>query len=195
MQLKIIFTVINVLSIILLHIIAFIIRPEKNYLKTTKKLLLSATVAIFANILIANAISIEFANFAFCLYFAFLDWIIYYLCLFSIEYTKRDGLLKVYKPLVVFFCFIDTLLLFSNLINPKIYSVIGDIDESGLHYFYTKPYLPYFMHLILDYFIVVTGIIVLIVALYQSYDFYRMKYFLVIVKMNFQITYFSPPIK
>ena len=52
MQLKIIFTVINVLSIILLHIIAFIIRPEKNYLKTTKKLLLSATVAIFANILI-----------------------------------------------------------------------------------------------------------------------------------------------
>lgn len=181
MQLKIIFTVINVLSIILLHIIAFIIRPEKNYLKTTKKLLLSATVAIFANILIANAISIEFANFAFCLYFAFLDWIIYYLCLFSIEYTKRDGLLKVYKPLAVFFCFIDTILLFSNLINPKIYSVIGDIDESGLHYFYTKPYLPYFMHLILDYFIVVTGIIVLIVALYQSYDFYRMKYFLVIV--------------
>ena len=85
MQLKIIFTVINVLSIILLHIIAFIIRPEKNYLKTTKKLLLSATVAIFANILIANAISIEFANFAFCLYFAFLDWIIYYLCLFSIS--------------------------------------------------------------------------------------------------------------
>ena len=178
---QIIFTVINILSIILLCIIAFKIRPEKNYLKTIKKLLLSATAAIFANILIANATDVEFANLAFCLYFAFLDWIIFYLCLFIIEYTKRDKLLRVYKPLVVLLCFIDTLLMFTNLINPKVYSVIAEIDESGLYYFTTKPYLPYFVHLTLDYLIVVTGIIVLIVALYESYDFYRIKYFLVIV--------------
>ncbi len=176
MQLKLLFSLINFMSTILLVFVAFRIKSEKDYIKSIRSLLLSAAAAVSSNILIANSTGISFANLSYCFYFTQLDWLSYFLCVFSLEYTEHKTLLKKINPFAVTICLLDTIFLYTNLIHPYIYSVYTKLGADGTIYYQTSLNPVYNIHLALDYSLIFIGLVTLSVSLYHSYGFYRKKY-------------------
>lgn len=187
MHLKLIFSVICAVSTFPLLAITFGNKSKQNYIKSIRNLMFSAVLAVLANILIANSSREHFANISYCLYFSELDWISYFLCMFCLEYTEHNNFLKKIKPAATVLCLLDSFFLYVNLVNKIIFDVYTSADRWGSSYYLYSAKPIYYVHLTLDYLLILIGIIALSISLCKSYGFYRKKYLSIILVVWFII--------
>ena len=181
MLIKIIFITIDILAVITLYFISKAAgRINRQYGWWLKYTLIAGMTAVFSNIVIALAKSASFAYYPFALYYASIDWILYFLVGFCISYTEHHRELEKLKyPAAVIFG-LDSL---SMLLNPFFeheFHVYAITDISGEIFYQTHPLFINYIHLTLDYIAVMIAFGFMINRIRKSYSFYRTKYVLIL---------------
>lgn len=154
-------------------------RIKFEYGKWLSHSLIAAVVAIFANMLVAFSVSSASAEFSYCLYFASIDWILYFIAGFCLLYTEHD---KAWRKLFIPCAFImaaDSISLFANLIFRHHFNIY----EKAIHgtVFYQTAFQPsYYVHLALDYSLVLLALFFIVYRIIKSYGLYRTKYVIIL---------------
>ena len=187
MYIKTVYVIIDLLAALTL---VFTIRAaskiNKTYCKWLNRALVSAVVAILANILIAVSTGPVFAGFSYCLYFASIDWILYFLSGFCMLYTEHDKIHRRFKYPVAAILLVDSALMFSNLYFGHMFSVYRRIYIFG-SFFQTSFLPPYYVHLALDYILVLIALYSIIIRIRNTYSVYRSKYVIILSVLVFVI--------
>lgn len=181
MLLKIIFSFVNLISIIVLSIHMNILKGKKeSFAGPLRMLLLSAIITIFGNIIIAMAADINSAHIGYCIYFGGMDWISMYLCTFCVKYTKHMTVYKRIRYPLAALVVLDNICIWSNLLFNHEFTLKSVTDKDGVifYVFNSKPF--YNSHLLLDYLIIGLGVAFLISKIFKSYSYYRLKYFFIL---------------
>ncbi len=183
MLMKIIFVLIDCLAVLGLYftINAIDRTIKEEYGVWLRKTLIAGIIAIFANILTAFSFSFASASIAFSMYFAAIDWILYFLVGFMLCYTEHDKALKLMKlPAAIVFG-VDSLSLLSNRFFGHAFYVFSRKLYGGEEFFYqTRGHLPFYLHLALSYTAIAIAFFFIIYRLIRTYSFYRIKYIMIL---------------
>lgn len=188
MNLKLVFTGVNILSLFVMFWVTLTVQnnyknKKEEYVRMLRGILFSAGGTLFANIFIANAMNMPFAYFAYCFYYAEMDWIVFHLCFFSVSYVESSRKIKRYnliKKIAVWLCLIDNCFIYINLFRNYMFEISNVTDSQGVSYYISNLTPIYNIHLGLDYIFVLVSAIFLIVACVRNYSFYRLKYISII---------------
>ena len=201
MYLKLIFIVIDILAVVTLY---FAYKAssgiKKSYGKWLTTTLFVGMIAIMANILIALSTGPRFADIAFCLYFSAIDWLLYYLVGFCLDYTEHRRALDILKYPAAVIIGLDTLSILLNPVFGHAFTVYSITDSSGVVFYQTGFLLPYYIHLAIDYTSVAVAFFFIIFRIVRSYSFYRVKYviilsvLLLVVLLNVAYMMFALPL-
>ncbi|MCR5278513.1 MAG: response regulator [Lachnospiraceae bacterium] len=188
MYTKAIFIIIDVLAVIELY---FVIRSlgkmTELFASWLKYALVSSVIAIVANILIAISFDAMFANVAYALYYGSIDWIIFYLGGFCLEYTEHSKLLSKCKVPVAIIMLADTLLLLSNPVFGNSYSIYTKENSAGFLFYQAESKALFNVHLFLCYVILFLALVFLIVKIVMTFSFYQTKYILILMDVVFVV--------
>ena len=182
MLMKIIFVLIDCAAVLGLYFThkAVSRNIKEEYGIWLRKTLIAGIVAMFANILIAYSFNYAFASISFSIYFASIDWILYYLVGFLLAYTEHDKALKImYRPAAVIFG-LDSLSLLTNRLFGHAFYVFSKKAYGDVHFYQTRGYLPFYLHLALDYTAIAIGLFFIIYRLIKTYSVYRIKYIIIL---------------
>lgn len=178
---KIIFVIIDCLAVFGLYFtIKATDRINKLYAKWLKWTLVAGIVAIYANILIAFAFSNFFAHFAYSFYFASIDWILYFLVGFCLAYTEHEAALHRMAQFAACVFSLDSLSILLNPFFEHEFYVFAKRDFKDAIFYQTRPFLPFYLHLTIDYVAVLIALIFILYRIARSYSFYRIKYIIII---------------
>lgn len=176
---KTIYIIVDTIAIVsLLFTIRALSRVKASYGKWLMRTLIAAVVAIFANVLVAIAVSPLSAEVAYCLYFSSIDWILYFLVGFCLMYTEHWNALKKFCIPGAVIMALDTFSLFANPAFMHQFSIY----EKTVHdtvFFQTMFHPFYYAHLSLDYAFVLLGFFIIVHRIFRSYGLYRMKYIII----------------
>ncbi len=174
---KIFFSIILLISIIeLIFLIPRVRQIKEDYGIHLFRTIVTAMVAMAANILIAFSFNPMMANIAYCLYFAAIDWEVFHISSFCAAYTKHKIAFKYLRiPAIIIFA-ADSVSLFINLYGERFFSIEEYYNRKDVVFYVTKALPLYNVHLILDYVGVATCLIYLFWKLVQSKSFYKYKY-------------------
>ena len=152
----------------------------KYHSRLLRRALFYGSVAIFANILIALAKNALYAEIAYCIYFASIDWVLLYLTGFCLAYTEHERSVKKLKLPTMLIMGIDNLMI---VLNPflKLHFDIYENTSFPDTVFYQTSFNPmYYVHLGIDYIAVAVTVFFIIYRIKRSYDLYRHKYILIL---------------
>ena len=201
MYTKIGFCIIDLLAILDLTLtIRSLKRIKEKYSKWLEHALVSGIIAIIANIFTALSVDPQMAKFSYSLYYAALDWIIFFLCGFCIAYTEPGKSLKVLKITAICLLGMDSLSIMLNAFFGHVFSVYETVNPSGTVFYLSRLYELYNIHLILDYIAVIVAFIYLIHGMRNNRSVYRAKYgiiigvLLLVVVLNGVYMLFSLPL-
>ncbi len=198
---KIIFVTIDCLAVFALYFTAMATdRIQRIYARWLKWTLFAGIVAIYANILIAFSFSNRFAHFAYSIYFASIDWILYFLVGFCLAYTEHESALRIlYIPAACVMA-VDSVSLLLNPFFEHEFYVFATRDHMGTVFYQSRPFGLYYAHLAIDYFAIVIAFVFIIYRILRSYSFYRIKYviilsvLLIVVVLNIAYMMFELPL-
>ena len=181
MYTKIVFCIIDLLAILdLLLTIRSLKKIKEKYSLWLNHALVSGIVAIIANVFIALSVDPQMAKFSYCMYYVALNWIIFFLCGFCIAYTEPDKSLKLLKITAIVLLGLDSLGMMSNLFFGQVFTIYETVNASGVVFYQSRYYGPYYIHLILDYAAVIVAFIYLIHGMRINKSVYRVKYAIII---------------
>ena len=181
MAFKAVFSIINLIFALVTLFLTRRLKSFKNiFAPTIRRLLFTAAAVMGVHIIIANAFSTQCAGFAYCMYFLLLDWITFLLCRFSLEYTDQHAISHKLSRIFFILCIVDNIALIVSMFTGFMYSIYSHTESDGIHYYMTELKPPYYLHLALDYVLILIGMIYLFIALKKSYSFYRVKYISII---------------
>jgi len=177
---KIIFVIIDCLAVFALYFtIKATDRINKLYARWLKWTLVAGIIAIYANILIAFSSSNLFAHFAYSLYFASIDWILYFLVGFCLAYTEHEQALHRMAPFAACVMTLDSIALLLNTFFEHEFYVFAKRDFSEAVFYQTRPFFPFYLHLAIDYFAIIIAFVFILYRIARSYSFYRTKYIII----------------
>ena len=191
--------IIGLISLSLL-ILACIIYSKKNddrIAKTVGNLMLFGFITIInytMTILITNT---KLAVFFQTLYFLDLDWVLYYLMFFCLDFTDRKKFefnknkKKRITTYIRWLCILDSLSIFLNLFFNHAYDSFWSYSESGAFYYLNFNFkIPYFVHLGICYIMVAYIVILLLISVMNKKRLYKndfiviLSVFLLIIFIN-----------
>ncbi len=140
--------------------------------------IVAAIIATFANILVALSFDEISAHIAYCVYFASIDWILYFLSGFCMLYTEHDRIMNKWKYFVAFIMFADSLSIFANMIFKHAFYVYESVYSYGSFYL-TSFRIPYYIHLTVDYALILIAFFFIIYRIARTYSLYRIKYLII----------------
>ncbi len=180
MYIKTVYVIVDLIAVILLlPTINAVEKIKKEYGTWLARSLVAAVVAIIANIAIAAAFDAKIAHIAYCCYFASIDWILYFLGGFCLIYTEHDNILNRGKKAVAVIMFADSLSILLNPVFDHEFFVYESIHSYG-GFYQTTFYIPYYIHLILDYALVLIMVFFIIYRITKTYSFYRTRYLIIL---------------
>ena len=181
MYTKILFIIIDILAIIdLVFVLRSTVNIKEKHGKWLKHTLISGTIAIIANICIALSFNAIFAEISYCVYFASIDWILYFLMGFCVSYTEHHAALKKLAPVAFVVMALDSLLILSNLYNKLHFYIYETADHTGSIFYQTGFNSLYYVHLAVDYIAILIAFFFIIFRLVRSYSLYRVKYVIIL---------------
>ena len=182
MYTKTIYILIDALAILDIILVLFALRKiRENYGKWLQKALFSGAVAIVANICVAHASSELFANISYCLYFASINWILFYLCGFCLSYTEHERALRRARIPAAIIMSLDSFSIYLNLAFGHEFSIKETTNSAGVVFYQTMPHTAYYIHLTIDYIAVVIALAYIISKILRSYSLYLVKYLLILL--------------
>ncbi len=185
---RLIFITTGIISVLSLLYLLFILLKQKNKLNDVlRRIIFYAIVAVTANVIIASSDIWLLNNICFSLYFASINFITYYLLIYSLTYTNRLYFeilaTKVYRVVII----IDAIGLIMSVRTNKLFTMYSMLLEDGTTVFQTRP-APFFnIHLSLCYFPIILGLAALFISAMSSHGFYRLKYFSVFSAIIFVV--------
>ncbi|MCR5508609.1 MAG: response regulator [Lachnospiraceae bacterium] len=181
MYTKSIYAAIYFLTIItILFMIKRIQQVREEYGKILMNAMLCAVIAIIGNILIALSYDEMSAGIAYSIYFASIDWIIYYTLGFCLSYTEYHAVKSRLKFPVALLMGIDSTLILLNPVTGISFYIYENKSIPGEIFFQTGFYPAYYAHLMLDYLSLLIALIFIIYKIIKSYSLYRYKYMIIL---------------
>ena len=190
-----------VIALVVMIFVQKAIRKIKaDYRKWLFFTMLFAAIAMIANIFIAYSQGPLMAEISHCVYFSSIDYIILFLCGFIAIYT---GHLKIRKALVIpvrILLLLDNIFLFLNLKFDHLFRIYEYKNKQGVVFYVTELKPLFNIHLLIDYIMLATALVFVIIKLAKSYSYYLNKYLpilyviLLIVALNAIYMMFSLPL-
>ncbi|MBR4719268.1 MAG: response regulator [Lachnospiraceae bacterium] len=188
MYTRIVFVTVYILAIIsILIILRSLNKIREEYGRILKRVMIAAIVAIVANVLIAMSPNETFAGFAYCFYFASIDWIIYFILGFCISYTEHDLIKNRIKWPVALIMGIDSLYILLNPFLKHSFYIYENTSIHGTVFFQTGFKSAYYIHLAVDYIALIAALIFIIYRIAKSYSLYRIKYIIILSVLLFVV--------
>ena len=169
-----------------IYIIRACDRVRASYGKWLMRTLIAAVVAVFANVLVAFSVSPLSAEVSYCLYFASIDWLLFFLAGFCLLYTEHYNALKRFYIPGACIMALDSISLFANLAFGHQFSIYEKTFPDTV--FYLTAFHPlYYVHLTLDYLVILLGFFIIVHRIVKSYGIYRMKYIIILSVLLFVV--------
>ena len=175
------------LSILILFCIIYSTKNTGKVAKKVGNLLLFGLITIINYTMTMIISKKAIADFFQTLYFIDLDWLLYYLMFFCIEFTEqkkfefnrsRRGRISTYIRIL---CILDTISLILNpVFNHAFDSFLTYYDKANFYYLQFNFKLPYFIHLGICYLIVAYIIFILIVSVLNKQRLYKNDYIVIL---------------
>lgn len=154
-------------------------KSERKISEVMFKMLLVAFLATVFNFISVISESEQVCIWAFALFFICIAWLVYYVLVFSIEYTgfsvKRNRIFRVLQALL----FADSVSLLVNPFFLHAYECEKVTSHSGEVFYHILQHPPYQWHLILTYIMIAWSFYFLIRKMIKSPSVYRAKYSIV----------------
>ncbi|MCR5355926.1 MAG: response regulator [Lachnospiraceae bacterium] len=181
MHIKIIYIAVYLIAILsLIFIIRSLYITPGKYARSLRMAMTFAILAIIGNIFIALSNNEQTAVLSYCIYFASIDWIIFYLFGFVLSYTEHENIKQKLKPPVAVIMLCDTVSIFLNFAFGHHFYIYRNETVPGTVFFQTGFRTAYYFHLAVDYVLILAALCFIIVRIIRSYSLYRIKYILIL---------------
>ena len=171
--------------IILFFTISKSYSSQKNIAKTLRKVLLAAVVATIANMVVIIPVSETVCMFAYSVFFVGMNWAMYYMMAFVMEYTNSENLMK-HGPFVFGALLLaDSVSMVCNFFTHHAFTATKMILDDGDVFYRLNYRQPYHVHLAITNLLIVLAIISLVVKIAKTPRIYRSKYIFILIILVF----------
>lgn len=154
-------------------------KSERKIAAAVRRLLIVAVLAVLSNLVVMLSELEMVSMIAYSCFFVCIDWLLYDVLLFAIEYTGYQTRGKVGRNILYLLLGIDTASMMLNILFHHAFTCRQVVTETGELYYRIDSYLFYHLHLILSYLLVLTTVLFLLGRIRQAPVLYRGKYILV----------------
>lgn len=167
--------------IILFFTISKSYSSQKSIAKTLRKVLIAAVAATVANTVVIISLSETVCMFAYSVFFVCMNWVMYYMMSFVMEYTNSENLMKHGPFIFGALLLADSVSMVCNFFTHHAFTATEMLLDDG-EVFYRLTYrLPYHIHLAIINLLIMLALISLIVKTVQTPRIYRSKYISILV--------------
>lgn len=171
--------------IILFFIISKSYSSQKSIAKTLRKVLLAAVVATIANMVVIIPVSETVCMFAYSVFFVGMNWAMYYMMAFVMEYTNSENLMK-HGPFVFGALLLaDSVSMVCNFFTHHAFTATKMILDDGDVFYRLNYRQTYHVHLVITNLLIVLAIISLVVKIAKTPRIYRSKYIFILIILVF----------
>ncbi|MCI6791218.1 MAG: EAL domain-containing protein [Lachnobacterium sp.] len=171
--------------IILFFTISKSYSSQKSIAKTLRKVLLAAVVATIANMVVIIPMSETVCMFAYSVFFVGMNWAMYYMMAFVMEYTNSENLMK-HGPFVFGALLLaDSVSMVCNFFTHHAFTATKMILDDGDVFYRLNYRQPYHVHLAITNLLIVLAIISLVVKIAKTPRIYRSKYIFILIILVF----------
>ncbi len=171
--------------IILFFTISKSYSSQKSIAKTLRKVLLAAVVATIANMVVIIPVSETVCMFAHSVFFVGMNWAMYYMMAFVMEYTNSENLMK-HGPFVFGALLLaDSVSMVCNFFTHHAFTATKMILDDGDVFYRLNYRQPYHVHLAITNLLIVLAIISLVVKIAKTPRIYRSKYIFILIILVF----------
>lgn len=158
---------------------------QKSIAKTLRKVLLAAVVATIANMVVIIPVSETVCMFAHSVFFVGMNWVMYYMMAFVMEYTNSENLMK-HGPFVFGALLLaDSVSMVCNFFTHHAFTATEMILDDGDVFYRLNYRQPYHVHLAITNLLIVLAIISLVVKIAKTPRIYRSKYIFILIILVF----------
>ena len=158
---------------------------QKSIAKTLRKVLLAAVVATIANMVVIIPVSETVCMFAYSVFFVGMNWAMYYMMAFVMEYTNSENLMK-HGPFVFGALLLaDSVSMVCNFFTHHAFTATKMILDDGDVFYRLNYRQPYHVHLAITNLLIVLAIISLVVKIAKTPRIYRSKYIFILIILVF----------
>ena len=175
------------LSIVILSCIIYSKKNDDRIAKTVGNLMLFGFITIINYTMTIIVPNTKVAVFFQTLYFLDLDWVLYYLMIFCLDFTERkkfefnQNKKKRVTTYIRQLCLLDSLSIFLNLFFNHAFTSFLSYSEKGKFFYLNFNFkIPYFIHLGICYVIVAYIILVLVVSVMNKKRLYKNDYIVIL---------------
>ena len=188
MYTKAIYVIVDSLAIIIMLATIYALgRIKEIYAKCLKLAVFFAIVAVLSNISVALSVNETMAAVSYCAYFSSIDWTILFLFGFCVLYTNHDVIYRKTKLFFAVLMLFDTVSLFLNFVFNHQFYIYTTKNEYGVTFYQTGFNSFYYLHLSLDYLLILLSLVLILYRIKKSYSVYRIKYLLILFVLIFVI--------
>lgn len=160
---------------------------KKNIAVTLRKLLISAIVATLANTVVVVSLSEALCMMAYSVFFVAIDWVMYYLMHFVMQYTNSKNMLDKGPRFFRVILLMDSASMLANYFFHHAF-MCREVKAADGEVFYRLTYSwPYNVHLVVSYFLVLLAVTSLLYKIKKSPQVYRSKYISVFIVFLFVV--------
>lgn len=171
--------------IILLFTISKSYLSQKSIAKTLRKVLLAAVVATIANMVVIIPVSETVCMFAHSVFFVGMNWVMYYMMAFVMEYTNSENLMKHGPFIFGALLLADSVSMVCNFFTHHAFTATEMILDDGEVFYRLNYRQPYHVHLAITNLLIVLAIISLVVKIAKTPRIYRSKYIFILIILVF----------
>ena len=182
---RVFYIIIFIISIaFLLPVIYQAFKNKKSVALSLRNLLIAAAFACIINLIVIISQRESVCYFAYSLFFVGIDWIIYFLMHFVIDYTKYTIRYSGGARLVRYILLFDSASMIMNPFFFHVFSCKKVITDDGELYYRINSYFPYTVHLTLCYVLLAVTFGILIYKTANCSVLYKGKYISVLVVLS-----------
>ena len=161
---------------------------KKKIAVVGRRVLVVAMISVASNLVQMFSNNEVVYNITYSIFFVSLDWLLYNVLCFTIEYTGFSIIKYVRSKAVWFVLAADSISLLLNPILGHAYTCVQVLTVQNELYYSFISKLPYYIHLGISYILVVLTILCLIVKIACSPQIYRRKYWVILIFLMFIVT-------
>lgn len=158
---------------------------QKSIAKTLRKVLLAAVVATIANMVVIIPVSETVCMFAHSVFFVGMNWVMYYMMAFVMEYTNSENLMKHGPFIFGALLLADSVSMVCNFFTHHAFTATEMILDDGEVFYRLNYRQPYHVHLAITNLLIVLAIISLVVKIAKTPRIYRSKYIFILIILVF----------
>ena len=162
--------------LVLIYVIKKSYMSQKNIAKALRRVLITAVVATLANIVVIVSPSETVCMLAYSVFCVGMNWVMYYMMAFVMEYTNSENLMKHGPYIFGTLLFVDSVSMVCNFFTHHAFVAREILFDDGEIFYQLDYKLPYHIHHGIINLLIALAIISLAVKIAKTPRIYRFKY-------------------